>query len=52
LALADNGPVGWDPTNGLLPDHAPEALQEVAFAAVHDNVERLPLAMLLGEAPS
>jgi predicted MFS family arabinose efflux permease len=34
----------------LLPDHAPEAVQEVALAEDHDNVAALPLATLLGDA--
>jgi hypothetical protein len=31
--------VGAEPLVGLLPDHAPDAVQDVAFALVHVNVE-------------
>lgn len=36
----------------MLPDQAPEAVHEVAFAEVHDNVDPLPFATLLGAALS
>ena len=39
-----------DPLIGLLPDQAPEAEHEVAFAATHRSVELVPFAMVLGEA--
>jgi hypothetical protein len=34
----------------LLPDQAPDAVQDVAFVAFHVNVEVAPLAMLVGPA--
>ena len=34
----------------LVPDQAPEAVQEVALVADQESVEALPLAMLLGDA--
>jgi hypothetical protein len=34
----------------LLPDHAPEAVQEVALADDQDKVDPLPLVILLGDA--
>jgi hypothetical protein len=38
------------PLSGLLPDQAPEAEHEVAFAAFHFSVELVPFAMVLGAA--
>ena len=52
VALADRGPVGCDPVGALVPDHAPEAVQEVASTDDQDRTDALPLAMLLGEALS
>ena len=52
VALADRGPVGCDPVGALVPDHAPEAVQEVASTDDQDRTEALPLAILLGEALS
>jgi hypothetical protein len=43
-------PVDCVPLAVLVPDQAPEAVQEVAFVAVHVNVELLPLATVLGLA--
>jgi hypothetical protein len=43
-------PVDCEPLAGLLPDQAPEAEQDVAFAAFQLSVELLPLAMVLGAA--
>ncbi len=48
--MAVNLPVGCEPLTGMLPDQAPEALQEVAFAAAHVKVEPLPLVIELGLA--
>jgi hypothetical protein len=42
--------VDCDPLSGLLPDQAPEAEHEVAFAAIQRSVELVPLATVLGEA--
>jgi hypothetical protein len=43
--------VACEPVAALLPDQAPEAVQDVAFVALHVNMEVAPLAMLLGAAP-
>src|SRR5262245_32732213 len=42
--------VGADPLVGLLPDHPPEAVQEVALELVQVNVELCPELTLLGFA--
>ena len=36
------------PDTAFVPDHAPEAVQEVAFVAVQFKVALLPLVMALG----
>ena len=41
-----------EPLMDLLPDHAPEAVHEVALVADHVRVELLPLITELGLAPS
>jgi hypothetical protein len=43
-------PVDDEPLVGLAPDHAPEAMHEVAFAADQATVELPPLATVLGFA--
>jgi hypothetical protein len=43
-------PVDCEPLNALLPDHPPEAEQDVAFVAIHFSVELVPFAMVLGVA--
>jgi hypothetical protein len=43
-------PVDCEPLSALLPDHAPEAEQDVAFTAFHVSVELVPFAMVLGVA--
>jgi hypothetical protein len=43
-------PVDCEPLTGMLPDQAPEAVQEVALVADQVNVELLPLATVLGLA--
>jgi hypothetical protein len=48
--LDDRAPVDWEPLTGLLPDHAPEAVHEVAFEATQVSVELLPLITELGLA--
>ena len=50
VELAVNAPVGCCPVAGLLPDQDPEAVQAVAFAAVHDRVAAVPLETVLGLA--
>lgn len=40
----------WEPLTGLLPDHAPEAVHDVAFEATQVSVELLPLITELGLA--
>jgi len=42
--------VDCDPLIGLPPDQAPEAVHEVAFAALQLSVELVPFAMVLGVA--
>jgi len=48
--LTVSAPVDWEPLTALLPDQAPEAVQEVALAADQVNVELPPLATVLGLA--
>jgi hypothetical protein len=48
--LAVSAPVACDPVVPLVPDQAPEAVQEVAFVDVQLKVEPLPLATVLGLA--
>jgi hypothetical protein len=48
--LADSAPVDRDPLTGTLPDHAPEALHEVALVADQVKVAPLPLITELGLA--
>ena len=48
--MADSAPVDWEPLTGLLPDHAPDAVHEVAFDAAQVRVELLPLIRELGLA--
>ncbi len=38
----------FEPLTGMLPDQAPEALQDVAFVAAQVNVALLPLVIALG----
>jgi hypothetical protein len=45
-----SAPVDCDPLTALVPDHAPEAVQEVAWVADQLSVEPLPLATVLGLA--
>jgi hypothetical protein len=48
--LAESTPVDCEPLAALLPLHAPDALQAVAFVADHVSVELVPLATELGAA--
>jgi len=50
VAFAVSAPVDCDPLMALLPDQAPEAVQEVAWVDDHVNVEAAPLATVLGLA--
>ena len=50
VALALRAPVDCEPETGLLPDHAPVAVHEVAFVDDHVKVELSPLATVLGLA--
>jgi hypothetical protein len=50
VALADNTPVDCEPLSALLPLHAPDAVQAVAFATVQLSVELVPLVTELGAA--
>jgi hypothetical protein len=50
VASAVSAPVGDEPLTALLPDHAPEAVQEVAFVDDQVSVEPSPLATVLGLA--
>jgi hypothetical protein len=50
VELAESAPVDWEPLTALLPDHAPEAVHEVALLEVQDKVELAPRAMVLGAA--
>jgi hypothetical protein len=40
--------VDFEPLTGMLPDQAPEALQDVALVAAQVNVALLPLVIALG----
>jgi hypothetical protein len=48
--LVTSAAVDCDPTVLRLPDQPPEAVQELAFVAVHESVARLPLAIVPGFA--
>jgi len=50
VALALSAPVDCVPLVALLPDHAPDATQEVAFAALQRRAELAPFATVLGGA--
>jgi hypothetical protein len=47
-----SAPVDWLPEVALLPDHAPEAAQEVALVDDQVSVEDAPLAIDVGFAAS
>lgn len=40
----------WEPLTALVPDQAPEAVQDVAWVAAQVRVELPPLATVLGLA--
>jgi hypothetical protein len=50
VALAVRAPVDCEPLTALLPDHAPEALHEVALLETQVKVELPPFATVLGLA--
>ena len=50
--MADRTPVDCEPLSALLPLHAPDAVQVVAFVADQVSVELVPLATELGAALS
>jgi hypothetical protein len=50
--LAVSAPVDCEPLTGRLPDQAPDAVQDVAFAADQVSMVLLPLTTVLGLAPS
>jgi hypothetical protein len=50
VALAVRAPVDWEPLTALVPDQAPEAVQDVALVAAQVKVELRPLATELGLA--
>ena len=52
MAFALSAPVDTEPLAGSLPDHAPEAVQEVALVEDQVSVAALPLATVLGLALS
>jgi hypothetical protein len=47
-----SAPVDWLPESALLPDHAPEAVQEVALVEDQVSVEDAPLVTEVGFAVS
>ena len=50
MLLAVSAPVDCEPLTALVPDQAPEAMQEVALAADQVKVELLPAVTVLGLA--
>jgi hypothetical protein len=50
VVLAVRAPVDCDPLTALVPDHAPEALHEVALVDDQVRVELAPLVTVLGLA--
>lgn len=52
VVFAFSAPVDCVPLTGLLPDQAPEAVQEVALVDVHVRLEVPPFATVLGLAES
>jgi hypothetical protein len=52
VLLAVSAPLDWLPEMALLPDHEPEAVQEVALVDDQVSVEDAPLATEVGFAVS
>jgi hypothetical protein len=50
VELALSLPVDWEPLVVLLPDHAPDALHEVALLDDHVRVDAVSLLIVLGLA--
>jgi hypothetical protein len=50
VALDVSVPVDFEPLTGMLPDHAPDAEHDVAFAADQASAELVPLTTELGLA--
>ena len=50
MEFEDRAPVDCEPLVALVPDHAPEAVQDVAFVADQVSVALLPLVTELGLA--
>ena len=48
--MAVRAPVDWEPLRALLPDHAPEAVQALAFVDDQVRDEVLPCVIELGVA--
>ena len=48
--MAESAPVDCEPLIALVPDQAPDAVQDVAFAADQVRVDALPLITELGFA--
>lgn len=46
--MDDSAPVDWEPRADFTPDHAPEALHEVALVADQFSVAVSPLVMEVG----
>ena len=50
--MAVNAPVLCEPDVAFVPDHEPDAVQLVAFVALHVSVDAEPEATLVGDAVS
>ncbi len=50
MVLAVNAAVAWEPLVASEPDHAPEAVQDVAFVVLQVRVDVPPEATLVGLA--
>lgn len=48
MALAVRAPVDWEPLTALVPDQAPDALQDVALVEAHTTEAALPRVIELG----
>jgi hypothetical protein len=50
VVLVDKFPVLWEPDVAFVPDHPPEAVQDVVFVELQVSVDELPETMELGSA--
>ncbi len=50
MALVESAPVDCEPVAGMVPDHAPDAEHDAAFAADQVSIVPLPLVTELGLA--